>query len=187
MPTSSSGISSSAIGRPPRRDASAAPAHGRAVGDDDLADAGTRERDRHLLADVAGAEDEDPPPFERTQPFRGHRDRGRRDRHRVARDAGLGAGPLADLDGLAEGAGQELADRALTLGDLPRLADLAEDLALADDHRVESGGHAEQVRDRRVLVVRVEEVGELVGVHARLVGEEVADVVDAGWNIVVRA
>ena len=98
----------------------------------------------------------------------------------MAADAGLGAGPLADLDGLAEGAGQELADRALALGDLPRLADLAEDLALADDHRVESGGHAEEVRDRSVLVVRVEQVGELVGVHARLVGEEVADVVDAG-------
>ena len=36
-------------------------AHGGAVGDDDLADARTRERDRHLLADVARAEHEDPP------------------------------------------------------------------------------------------------------------------------------
>ena len=59
---------------------------------------------------------------------------------------------------------------------LPRLAHLAEDLALADDHRVEPGGHAEQVRDRGVVVVRVEEVGELVGVDARRVGEEVAHV-----------
>ena len=37
-----------------------------------------------------------------------------------------------------------------------RLADLAEDLALADDHRVEPGGDREQVRDRAVVVVHVE-------------------------------
>ena len=37
-----------------------------------------------------------------------------------------------------------------------RLADLAEDLALADHHRVEPGRHLEQVRDRRLVVVHVE-------------------------------
>ena len=57
-------------------------------------------------------------------------------------------------------------DCALVLGELPRLAHLAEDLALADDHRVEAGGHAEEVRDRAVVVVRVQVVGELVGVDA---------------------
>ena len=62
---------------------------------------------------------------------------------------------------------------------LPGLADLAEDLALADDHRVEPGGDAEQVRHRRVVVVRVQLLAEHLGIDAGLLGEEVADVVDA--------
>ena len=65
---------------------------------------------------------------------------------------------------------------AFALGGLPRLADLPEDLALADDHRVEPRGDAEEVRDRGVVVVRVELVGEGVGVDARAVGEEVPHV-----------
>ena len=91
-------------------------------------------------------------------------------------DRGLGAGPLAHFDRVAERARQQRPAGRLVLGRVPRLAHLAEDLALADDHRVEAGGHAEEVRDRGVVVVRVQQVGELVGVDARRVGEEVADV-----------
>ena len=36
-----------------------------------------------------------------------------------------------------------------------------EDLALADDHRVEAGGHPEEVRDRGVVVVRVQLLREV--------------------------
>ena len=43
------------------------------------------------------------------------------------------------------------------------VAELPEDLRLADDHRVEPGGDREQVLDGPVLVVHVEVVGQLVG------------------------
>ena len=69
----------------------------------------------------------------------------------------------------------------------PRLADLPEDLVLADDHRVEPRGDAEEVRHRGVVVERVQQLGEGVGVDARGVGEEVADVSTPAWNSVVRA
>ena len=67
---------------------------------------------------------------------------------------------------------QQLRRGLLAHRGLPRLAHLAEDLALADDHRVEAGRDREQVRDRGFVVVRVEEVGEVVGVGARVRGEE---------------
>ena len=44
-----------------------------------------------------------------------------------------------------------------------RLAGLAEDLALADDHRVQPGGDVEQVRDRAVVVVHVEVRHDVLG------------------------
>ena len=172
------GSSSRAIARPPTRLASSSGAGRRAVGDDDLADAGARERERHALAHVARAEHEHATVVEGCRAgWWPSDDRGRRHRHRVPADRGLGAGPLAHLDRVAEGArraaGRSPTSRSATL---PRLAHLAEDLALADDHRVEPGGDPEEVRDRGVVVVGVEQVGELVGVDARGVGEEVAHV-----------
>ena len=71
------------------------------------------------------------------------------------------------------------AGRAFGAGDVPRRADLAEDLALADHRGVEPGGHGEQVRHGRVVVVDVEVVGELLGRQERQVGEEVAHVLVA--------
>ena len=64
----------------------------------------------------------------------------------------------------------------LVLGELPRLAHLAEDLALADDHRVEAGRHAEEVRDRRVVVVRVQDARRIPRGRRPTIGEEVEDV-----------
>ena len=174
--TSAAGTSSSVIARPPTRRASSSALRRGAVGDDDLAHARAGERERHALAHLAGAEHEDAAVVERAEPAGRQRHRRRRHRHRVAADGGLGAGALAHLDRVAERAREQRSARLLMLGRLPRLAHLAEDLALADDHRVEAGGDAEEVRDRGVVVVRVDEVGELVGIDARHVGEEVAHV-----------
>ena len=60
-------------------------------------------------------------------------------------------------------------------GHLERVLDLAEDLRLADDQRVETGRHAEQV-PRGVAVRPLEEVRhERVGRHAVVAGQELDD------------
>ena len=92
-------------------------------------------------------------------------------------DVGLGVRPLADAQRLLEQRVEGGADGAALLADPQRLAGLAEDLALADDHRVEAGGDVEQVGDRAVVVVDVEVrhdvLGALVG-RARTSSRETA-------------
>ena len=61
-------------------------------------------------------------------------------------------------------------------GELPRGADLAEDLALAEHRRVETGGDLEQVAGRGLVVLAVEVRVQLVGDEAAELAEEVADV-----------
>ncbi len=81
-------------------------------------------------------------------------------------DAGLGVGPLADPQGLLQQIAQHPSRIAGALGRAQRLAHLAEDLALADGHRVEPADDGEQVRDRPVLVVHVEVLGQVLERHA---------------------
>ena len=56
-----------------------------------------------------------------------------------------------------------------------RLAHLAEDLALADDHGVQPGGHRQQVLDRPVLVVHVQVLGQFGQRDAGMPGQQVGD------------
>jgi len=100
--------------------------------------------------------------------------------HCVPTDLGLGAGPLADLDRVAEHAREQRAGGLLGLGDAPRVADLTEDLALAHDHRVDAGQRPRRGGHRGVVVVGVEVVVELGGVGAGVLGEELAHVLDRG-------
>ena len=82
---------------------------------------------------------------------------GRADQRRCgAVDVGLGARALADPQRLLEQHVEGRADGAELLAEPERVAGLAEDLALADGHRVEPGRDLEQVRDRAVVVVDVE-------------------------------
>ena len=91
-------------------------------------------------------------------------------------DAGVGAGPLAGLEGVAEQQVEGRPGGALLAGPVPGLLHLAEDLALAEHGRVEPGGHAEEVGDGRGVVVDVEVVAEVLGGEEGDLGEEVADV-----------
>ena len=87
----------------------------------------------HALPHLAGAEHEHPALDQGAEPLGGQGDGGRRQGHRAPADAGLGPGALPDLDGMPEDPGQAVLGGALGLGDLQRIAHLAEDLALPQD------------------------------------------------------
>ena len=73
--------------------------------------------------------------------------------------AGLGAHPLADLERVAEQRFSVARAVPSALRDLPRVADLAEDLGLAEHGRVETRGHREEVTRGALVEVAVEVVG----------------------------
>ena len=89
----------------------------------------------------------------------GQRHRRLRQRRGAAGDGRLGAHPLADLEGLAEQRRQHRPGRRLGPGGVPGVADLAQDLALPEDRRVQPGRHLEQVGGRRLVVVGVQLIG----------------------------
>ena len=121
------------------------------------------QRHGDALAHGAGTDDEHALALEATELVDGHLDRGVADRRGAATDPGLGAGALADAERVPEQQVEAAAGAALGLRDLPRLADLTEDLALADDGRVETGRDLEQVRDGGVVVLREQVRVQLVG------------------------
>ena len=115
--SSASGISSSVMARPPTRAGELLGARCGAVGDDDLEHAGAGERERHAFAHRPGAEHEHAAVVERAEAAGGERHRGRRHRHRVTADGGLGAGPLAHLDRVTERAREHRPAGGLLLGE----------------------------------------------------------------------
>ena len=91
---------------------------------------------------------------------------------------------LADAQRLLEEDVEGRADGAVLLAEPQRLAGLAEDLALADDHRVEAGGDVEEVGDGALVVVDVEVRHERLGGLAGALDEQPGDVLDAAVEAV---
>ena len=105
-------------------------------------------------------------------------------------DAGVGVHPLADAQRLLGELVQHAPDRARARRRGVGVAELAEDLRLADDHRVEPRRHREQVLHGRARVVDVDVLGELGQRHAGVplqhggdVGEAAVERVDDGVDL----
>ena len=99
----------------------------------------------------------------------------RRDRHGFAGNARLRAHALRDGERAVEDSMQHGSGRAGERRLLVMVLHLAEDLRLADDHRVEARGDAEQMPHALASGVRVEMRRELRVRHVALGGEELAD------------
>ena len=99
-------------------------------------------------------------------------------------DAGLGAGALADAQRLLGELVEGPAGRAGLLRQSQRDLDLADDLALSDDHRVEPARDGEQVRHRPVLVLHVEVRSQPVQRHLCMAGEQGRRLGDTGMELV---
>ena len=109
-----------------------------AVGDEDGARPLVGEGARGELAGVAGAQDDDVPALEVPENAEGQVHGDRRDADATRADAGLRAHALAGRQGRCEQPVQERPGAALAHRRLVRPADLALDLGLAEDHRLES-------------------------------------------------
>jgi hypothetical protein len=91
-------------------------------------------------------------------------------------DAGLGVRALADAQRLLHQLVQQPTDALRLDGRLVCLAQLAEDLRLADHHRIETGGDPEGVVDRGLVVVDVEVRRQFAGGPTRVPGEHGAHI-----------
>ena len=111
------------------------------------ADAGAGQRDGHALAHLAGADHEHLAAGQRARGAPSAISTAACDTDAVPRPMPVSVrARLPTSSGVAEQQVERGPGRALALGQLPRVADLAEDLGLAEHGRVEPGGHLEQVR-----------------------------------------
>ena len=119
-----------------------------AVGDEDGADAAGDQGAGDQLGGLAGADHQHPALGEVAERAPRQLDRDRGDRDPLLADPGLLAGAAAGAEGAAEEAVEDRPGGALDHRQLVGAFDLALDLGLADDHRVEPGGHPQQVARR---------------------------------------
>jgi hypothetical protein len=67
-------------------------------------------------------------------------------------------------------------NHALLLSDLEGTSDLTEDLALANDHRVDPGRDAKEMLQRTFVVIRVGAIGEILRWNVTELGQEILQV-----------
>ena len=126
---------------------------GVAVGDEDRAHAAAGQRLRRQLARLAGADDHDVRVGLAAEDVHRELDGDRRDRRAPVADRGLRAHSLAGLQRRREEAVGQRTGRAGRQRLLVGALDLALDLGLADDHRLQAAGDAKQLA-RGVAVAR---------------------------------
>src|SRR5919107_852603 len=148
---------------------------GGAVGDPDLLDAPAHEVLDEQLAHVARAEYQSATSPQRPEdPFRElYRDVGNRER--AVPDPGLRAHLLADPERGVEQAVEHHAGALLLCRGPVRLADLAEDLTLPHDHRVEGRGYPVEVADGVRVGQPVRVLIERGPIHPAVLREELQD------------
>ncbi len=148
---------------------------GRAVRDHLGPQADLVERAREQRAHLARADDRDA--RSGREPRRGDLDAEAHDGHGDARELRLGAHALGDPEGLVEQRAQQRTDQAGRVGRARRVAELRDDLVLADDERLERARHAKQVARGVVARVHVRQLAQALGVLLRCQrGEELRQV-----------
>ncbi len=155
----------------------------RAVREHQRADAVRLEMPRDELRHLARADQHRGLVRERLEDLQREVDRDRADGDAPRRDAGLGAHALRDRERLVEDAVEDGAGRARLGGEVVEALQLAEDLRLADHHRVEARRHAEEMADGVAVVMDEEMLREGRRRDAALAREELAD--RPGYGIVV--
>ena len=143
-----------------------------AVGDEDGGDAARDQRPRDQLGGFAGADHEHAALGEVAEGAARQLDRHRGDRDAALADRGLLAGAATGGERAAEEAVEDRPGRSLDQRQLVGALDLALDLGLADDHRVEPGGDPEEVADGLARAQRVEVAEQLGRAQLGLAGED---------------
>ena len=143
-----------------------------------------RTRRRFDVYSGGRADDDHAPARDPTDMLGGTVERGGDERGRGQVDVGLGVRALAHPQRLLEEHVQSGADRAALLPEAQRVAGLAQDLALTDDHRVEAGGDVEEMGDRTVVVVHVEVRDDVLGRLPRVLAQQSRDGLDAAVEAV---
>ena len=139
-----------------------------AVGDDHAADLLRVQVPRGELDHVAGADQERRVALEAAEDAARELDAGGCDRDRARADGGLAADLLGDGERRLEQPVQQRARGARLLRRAVGVLQLAEDLGLAEDQRIESGSDREDVPDRIRLLDAVQAIGQRAAASGRL-------------------
>ena len=105
-------------------------------------------------ADLAGANDEHAPAIELPEDLSRECDGGEADGHGAFAESCFRPHAFADQEGPVKQLAQHRPGAVMFRGSLKGVLHLSEDLRLADDDRVETGGHSEQMTDSGLVVVR---------------------------------
>ena len=128
----------------------------RSVRDDELPQPACQESSRRAFCGPSCTDQDRTAVVEVLEALPGEIDCDRGNRGRSRSHAGLAPNPLAGRERLPVDPGEQGPQQPFLRGAISGGADLALDLALADDHRIEARGDPEQMRDGVVLVERVE-------------------------------